>query len=230
MPARSFKPFVFGVATGLTAMALLGRGQGRRNRALVRDKARHYARVLPRRFRRWERGVEGQARGAMHAVDHALGGAGRLGPDHDQYIKERVQSELGHVPGLPLSALNFDAADGIVRVRGVVRDAAVAQRILDAAAEVDGVREVISLLHTADGTPVGTYAGEPDVYGGEPRAAVYADAVRLALLDAFPGLTDADIIASDGHAGRLAAIVQAKTGRDADEVRHILDAIVLAAV
>jgi hypothetical protein len=185
---------------------------------------------MPRASRRRARRVGGALRGLAHGIaTHAPWYAAPPPPDDDQFIKQRVESVLGRYPNLPLDHVVFDAVDGFVRVRGEVPDEGCAEEILARVAAVPGVRAAFSLMHSPDGVPVGGVAGDAAAIPDEPRAAVYAQAVRRSLFERWPALTDADILASDGHVGRLAERISSRTGQQPAEVRPVLDAILQAA-
>ncbi len=224
MPAR-LKQMAILAAAGAALMYLLDpRGGRQRRRALARS-TRAGARA---------------ARGGAHALaGHGRGWAAHVDgwfrppppePERDQFIKDRVQSALGHRRDLPLHALSFDAADGVVHIRGTVASDAEARDVVAAVAGVRGVRAAISLMRLPDGTPADGVQGDAHPYGDGPRAALFAGAVRKALFSRWPELTDADILDSDGHPERLAAIIAQRTGHPVEEVRPVLDAIVAAAV
>jgi hypothetical protein len=222
---------LLGVLIGVTATLLLDPRLGVRRRALLRDKARRYGRIGPRRLRGSARSARGPLRGAMHAVARqAPWREEPAPPDQDEYVKHRVETELGRHRDLRVRDINFDAADGVVRVRGTVPDEETARRIVRAAAAVDGVRAVASLLHTVEGTPIACEAGDTDLLHGRPRAATQGESVRRRLMERWPVLTDADIHASAGHPDRLAGIICSRTGQEERDVRAILDDILLAAV
>ncbi len=221
---------LLGAGLGAAGMLLLDPRLGRRRRALLHDKAGHYARVMVRNFRRGVRSVPGPVRGAIHeAAERAPWHTEPEPPDRDQFIKERVESVLGRDPDIPAGRINIDAADAVVQVRGTVPDAETAERIVRRVAAVDGVRAVRSLMHTPDGTPVGGEAGDRDAIHGRPRAAVQAEDLRRRLREQWPGLTDADILASDGHLGRLTELICSRTGEPEERVRPALDRILLPA-
>jgi uncharacterized protein YjbJ (UPF0337 family) len=224
-------PLLLAAGAGATAALLLDPQAGARRRALVRDKLRHYGRVLPASARRGGRMVAGPARGALHRVARRVPWRETTPPpDQDQFIKQRVESELGHETDLPLGALNFDAADGVVRVRGTVPDEETARRIVRRTAAVEGVRAVVSLMRTPDGTVVGGMAGDTRLVTGRPRAAIQGEAVARRLKERWPGLTDADILATEGHTDRLVDLICTRTGEPAERVRPAVDAILLAEV
>ena len=213
-------------ALGAAAAILLDPQSGGRRRALVRDKLRHYVAVFPRRLGGDLDLAGGHMKGAIYHVFHPLAGCqAELVDDVD--LKHRVESELGRDEHLPLSALNFDAIDGIVRVRGTVAEASTARQIVEETAGVDGARAVISLMRLPDGTPAGGMAGDIELIDAGPRAAVHGEAVRQAILDRWPSMNDAAILASDGHLGKLSAQISERTGEPKDAVRVDLEEILI---
>src|SRR5262245_53447346 len=109
------RTFLTGALIGATAVYLWDPRSGARRRAVSRDKAGKYARDA----RRWVRGrarvTSDHARGITHELaKHAPGYTPSPTPDMDTFIKQRVESELGHATHLPLSLVNFDAVEGIV--------------------------------------------------------------------------------------------------------------------
>lgn len=231
MRRSSVLTILLSALVGAAVAFMLDPRLGARRRALMRDKLRHYSRVVPRQVRRMARQVPGRVQRVQHAlVQRAPWYEPSPPPDGDEYVKHRVETELGRQTDLPLAGILFDAADGIVHIRGTVADAATAERIVQRTAAVPGVRAVVSLLHTPDGTRVGGVAGDRTLVDGRPRAAVQAEAVRNRLKQRWPQLTDADILASDGHIGRLTELIRAHTGEDERAVRAELDSILLAAV
>lgn len=220
--------FAAGALAGCAAGLLFDPRSGTRRRAVVRDKLGKYGRQTARTVRGRVRASAGPIQGAMHEVArHAPGYAPESPPDMDMYIKQRVESALGHESHLPLHAVNFDAAGGVVRVRGTVPDAICAEEIVARTAEVDGVRAVLSLMHTPDGTPVGGSAGDLTLIAGEPLGVVHTREVRDQLLARWPALDDALILASEGHIGRLVELIGERTGAPEAEVRAELDQILV---
>jgi hypothetical protein len=218
---------LLGMAAGAAAAFFLDPQTGRRHRALARDKARRYARRMPGATARAARRLTGPTRGIARAMARRMPGyVAPAVPDRDQFIKERVQSELGHVPGLPLDALNFDAIDGVVRVRGTVPDVATAHEILEQVIKVEGVRAAESRMFTPDGAPIGSTVGDVQVVTGAPRAAIYGEALRRSLIERWPVLMDDDIEASGGHIGRLVTTISERSGEPERDVRAALDAMV----
>lgn len=218
-------------AIGAAAAELLDPSIGRRRRALLRDQLRHFRRIAPRRARGMVRSTTGPLQGALHAMErHAPGYQAAAPPDLDQFITSKVETRLGRLTELPLDGVNFEAVDGIVRIRGTAPDSRTAIRIVMEAAEVDGVRAVKSLMHTPDGVPVGGEAGDLELLHGQPRAAVHGEAVRRRLMEQWPALTDADILASNGHIETLVTLICTRTGEAAGQVRPAVEQTLLAAV
>lgn len=229
MGQATLRTFLLGALIGATTALLLDPRSGARRRALTRDKAGKYTRITGRWVRGRTRVTGGHVQGMMHDLaKRAPGYAPPSPPDTDTFIKQRVESELGHATHLPLHLVNFDAADGIVRIRGTVPDASSAEEIVARSAAVEGVRAVVSLMRTADGAAVGGTAGDPAALA-EPAGMVHSQALRDQLLTRWPMLSNADILASDGHIERLAETVAARTGQPPAEVRAELDHMFLAA-
>ena len=215
-------------ATG-AAVAFMGDPlSGARRRALLRGKLVHYRIAIPRRLARRARGIAGQAQGLVHdVVERTPWETPRPRPDDHVFLVHAVETELGREPDLPLDAINFDAADGIVHVRGTVASDEIAKRIVQRAAEVEGVRAVISLMRAPDGAHVGGSAGDQAAITAGPRALLQGEAVRRALLQHWPSLTDDDILASEGHLEELEQRICVHTSQPEREVRTALEEILL---
>lgn len=221
---------LLGALAGAALTYVLDPQQGRRRRALVRDKALHYARRSGVLAGRAARNLSGRARGLLHLIEKRMPWyEPEPVPEDDQFIKDRVQSRLGRERDLPLHAVNFDCTDGIVRIRGTVPDAESARRLVERTAAVDGVRAAVSLMRLPDGTPVGGIAGNVDAVLGQPRAKFYGEDVERKMKEHWPTLTDADILASEGHIDRMVQIIHQRTGQPEEEIRSVLDSILLAA-
>ena len=175
------------------------------------------------------RAAAGPARGAASKLArHVPGYEPAPPPDTNTFIKQRVESALGHFPELALNDVVLDAADGVVSVRGLVPDDEAAEAILQRVGEVEGVRAAISFMRTADGTPAGTYAGDVEVIATMP-AVLKSNELRRRLMECWPSLTDDDIVASNGHIEPLVEAISRHSGQPAVEVRAALDEMLLAA-
>jgi hypothetical protein len=214
---------------GAGVALILDPRSGARRRGLMRDKARHYARIGSAQLRRRARQLPGPIRGLVHALMlrspwHEID----TPPDQDEYIKHRVESALGRQRGLSLSGLNFDAADGVVRVRGTIPDDETAERIVRKVMSVNGVRAVFTYLRTPDSRPIQTAEGDPAILN-QPRAVTQTEHIREQLMNRWPALNDDDILDSHGHLGRLTGLICTKTAQPEDEVRRTLDMILTQA-
>lgn len=69
------------------------------------------------------------------------------GETNDPTLVARVESELFRDQALPKGKLNIDAANGVVTLRGTLDDDALADDILERTRAVEGVEQVVDLLH-----------------------------------------------------------------------------------
>lgn len=229
MRGPRFRSLVCGALVGAAAALLLDPRAGARRRALTRDKMAHYARVLGRVTLRRARMVPGPIRGRLHAIGRATPWREPVNGYDAEALKHRVESTLGRDFNLPLNTVNFDVVDSTVRIRGTVADEATAERILKKAASVEGVRGVQSLLHTPDGRHVGAEMGDAR-HSERPRAALQAESVRRKLLERWPAINDADILACQGHIDRLAQLITSRTDERQGDVRAALDEMLMSAL
>jgi osmotically-inducible protein OsmY len=139
---------LFGAAIGAAAAWFLDPNDGTRRRNVVRDKTMKYA----------QRGREEAARKATYAgtavkgkVTSAAPGTGREPAEerlNDPALKAKVESEIFRDPEVPKGRVSVSVEEGVVSLRGELEDQATIDALRDAAAKVDGVRGVESLLHT----------------------------------------------------------------------------------
>jgi osmotically-inducible protein OsmY len=137
-----------GAAIGAAAAWFLDPNDGTRRRNVVRDKTMKYVR----------RGAGEASRKATYAGGMLKGKATAAAPGtsrepaaerlNDPALKAKVESEIFRDPGAPKGKVSVSVEDGIAYLRGEVEDAATIDGLREAAAKVDGVRGVESLLHT----------------------------------------------------------------------------------
>ncbi len=137
-----------GGACGFLLSSLL-----RRRHRIVRSgrRARAFARASARRARRRAHRVRGRARGMRHGAASRAAHAvplHRADPPDDVTLSQRVRSNVLRRSGLSHGALNIDAHDGVVTLRGALPDPALAHRIETIAADIEGVRSVRNLIRT----------------------------------------------------------------------------------
>jgi osmotically-inducible protein OsmY len=136
-------------AVGAGIEYLLDPADGKRRRKTLRDQALARVRHLVRRGGQQARYAQGKAQGAVH---EAMAGspsasASSRTVDDDQTLADRVRSEIYRRPDAPKGSVNVTAVDGIVHLRGEVRDAAEIERLVEDARGVRGVRTVENMLH-----------------------------------------------------------------------------------
>jgi osmotically-inducible protein OsmY len=140
---------LLGAAIGAAAAWFLDPNEGTRRRHLVRDKTTKYAR----------RGKEEAARKATYAGETVKGKATAVAPGtgrepaserlNDPALRAKVESEIFRDPDAPKGQVSVNVEDGVVYLRGELDDEAKIEGLREAAARVEGVRGVESLLHTS---------------------------------------------------------------------------------
>jgi osmotically-inducible protein OsmY len=137
---------LIGAAIGAAAAWFLDPNDGTRRRNVVRDKTTKYAR----------RGKEEAARKATYAGETVKGKATAVAPGterepagerlNDPALKAKVESEIFRDPDSPKGQVSVNVEDGVVYLRGELDDEAKIEGLREAAARVEGVRGVESLL------------------------------------------------------------------------------------
>ena len=120
---------LIGAAIGAAAAWFLDPNDGTRRRNVVRDKAMK---------------VKGKATAAAPGI-----GRGPVGERlNDPGLKAKVESEIFRDPDSPKGQVSVNVEDGVVYLRGELDDEAKVEGLREAAARVEGVRGVESLLQT----------------------------------------------------------------------------------
>ena len=138
---------LLGGTIGAAAMLLFDPARGRARRARLVDQTAATARRTWHTVTRQGRMLASTATGKLAAIRAA--GADRAEADrpNDPTLTDRVESELLRDPKMPKGAININAQQGIVVLRGEVPSAAVRSRLEKRAGEVRGVWYVENLLH-----------------------------------------------------------------------------------
>jgi hypothetical protein len=129
---------------------------GRRRRAMVRDRVSHAAHTagrVPSRLERRGRFARGVARGVVHGTKALFGADGHRGVVDEEMLVARVRSEVFRDLAVPAGAVNIDAYEGCVTLRGQLSSESEIRRLVSAAKGIDGVRSVRSYLHLPDELP-----------------------------------------------------------------------------
>jgi BON domain len=130
-------------AAGAGVAYLFDRDRGRARRARLRDQARAKLRREVRDLERHARHERGRVEGLVHRATHRH----PTPPENDHVIVDKIRSEvLGRMPDVA-HHISVDAAKGVVTLRGQLDDREAIARLEGAVRRVDGVREVVNLLH-----------------------------------------------------------------------------------
>jgi osmotically-inducible protein OsmY len=142
---RINRTMLTGLGLGVGLMYFLDPERGRRRRALIRDKVAHAAHAgndaigaFGRDISHRLAGVRARASGAFHG-----------GPVDDSVLVERVRSRMGRVVSHP-QAIEVDAADGCVRLRGSILQSEL-PGLMQTIARVRGVRSIDNNLRGLNG-------------------------------------------------------------------------------
>jgi osmotically-inducible protein OsmY len=145
------------LAAALTLFALgalahrfvLDRQNARRRRHLAREKASAKVRRRARGTAKRARYYEGVAEGVAHKAAHAVPGTNRHREALDDVsLAQKVESEAFRHAGVSKAHVSVNAEAGIVYLRGRLENDDEIHALVKAAAAVDGVDRVESLLHT----------------------------------------------------------------------------------
>jgi osmotically-inducible protein OsmY len=136
-----------GAAAGFAAAWFLDSNDGARRRNVARDKALKYLRQGKEEAVRTAGAAAGPVKGAAAKVTP---GSGR--PDagerlNDPALQAKVESEIFRATGAPKDRVSVNVEEGVVYLRGELPEREAIDRLREAAAKVDGVRGVESLLH-----------------------------------------------------------------------------------
>ena len=138
-----------GLGIGAGLMFFLDPVQGRRRRALVRDKFIHAGHLTADVAEATRRDISNRATGVAARLRRS--GEGYV---DDRVLTERVRAQLGRIASHP-GAIDVNASDGVVILRGPIFQAEV-DAVCRAVSGVPGVQDVINQLepHTdADTVP-----------------------------------------------------------------------------
>ena len=160
-PRLGVPMLIVGAGLGALAMFALDPQQGRRRRALVRDRLAHVKNVMtrdvPGRVEKRGRFFRGVARGIVHETADALPFNGHPIVDNETLVA-RVRSEVLRDERIKAGEIHVDAYEGCVTLRGQLEHPDDIRRLVRDAAQVEGVREVRNFLHLP-GTPPPNKAG-----------------------------------------------------------------------
>ena len=128
---------------------------GRRRRAQLAQGVPAFLRRRTREAGQVARATAAEAYGLKQKATHL-----REEPKedlNDQTIESKVQTELFRDPDVPKGQINVNVQDGVVQLRGEVPRPELIDDLVEKARQVQGVRDVESLLHLP-GTPAPTHS------------------------------------------------------------------------
>lgn len=145
-------PFALAALAGGALVFFLDPEQGRRRRALLRDRAYGLSRDAGRALERATRLAGSQAYGVTQKLTHPRSGA-EFAPADDGVLVDRVMSAAfrGLDPDLK-GRLNVNAVGGVIFLRGEIEHPEEIERIEQRVRRIRGVKDVENLLHLP-GTP-----------------------------------------------------------------------------
>jgi osmotically-inducible protein OsmY len=138
-----------GIAAGALGIYLLDPDQGRRRRAVLRDRLAGMTRRGTRDVGRVTRYAGSTTAATPAKVAHLV-----REPEtpSDVALTDRVESELFRDPRIPKGDLNIDSVGGVVMIRGEVERPELINEIEERVRRISGVLEVRNLMHLP-GTP-----------------------------------------------------------------------------
>ena len=146
---RGLRKFVFGSVVGTLGALFLDPQQGRRRRKELVDRTGALFRRTGDRAERAGRGVGARVYGMSQQVQH-------LKEEPKEYddvtLARKVESEIFRDADAPKGQVDVNVQDGVVQLRGEVRNPEQLSDLVEKARKVQGVRDVESLLHLP-GTP-----------------------------------------------------------------------------
>jgi osmotically-inducible protein OsmY len=118
---------------------------GRRRRALARDRGAAFVRRGVRRVGRAERHAEAELYGLSQKAQH-LREEPKEKPD-DATLTQKVETEIFRDPSVPKGQINVNAEKGTVVLRGEVGSPELIRDLEERTRKVQGVEDVENLLH-----------------------------------------------------------------------------------
>src|SRR5919201_3025313 len=145
--------FAFGTALGALLAYFFDPQNGKRRRNMAADRTAGFFRQRARETARAGRGVAADAYGVKQKVQHL-----REEPKDfdDATLADKVRSEVFRPADAPKGDVNVSVENGVVQLRGEVKEAELIDDLVDRTRKVQGVRDVENLLHLP-GTPAPTH-------------------------------------------------------------------------
>jgi BON domain len=142
--------FAITAALGAALAYFFDPQNGRRRRALARDRGGAFVRRGVRRIERTERHAEAELYGLSQKAQH-LHEEPKEKPD-DATLAQKVETEIFRDPAVPKGQININAEKGTVVLRGEVGSTELIRDLEERTRKIQGVEDVENLLHVP-GTP-----------------------------------------------------------------------------
>jgi osmotically-inducible protein OsmY len=143
----SKKSVVAAGAAGLAGAFFLDPESGKRRRHIARDRALALIRQGTETTRRQAEYRKGQVEGKFEAAKS------QVSPEkpaaNDQALAERVKSEIFQPADAPKGSVNVNVENGVVYLRGEVKDRDQIKKLVKQAGSVDGVAGVENLISSS---------------------------------------------------------------------------------
>ncbi|MBA2384360.1 MAG: BON domain-containing protein [Actinobacteria bacterium] len=136
--------FGLGAMLGGVLAWFLDPSNGRRRRAVTRDRALAAVRRTGRRTERLGRHVASDAYGVKQKVTHLQEEPREY---DDATLKSKVETELFRPADVPKGQIDVNAQNGVIQLRGEVDSPELIDELVERARKIQGVKEVESLLH-----------------------------------------------------------------------------------
>lgn len=149
--SRSRASLIAAAGSGAALAYLADPQQGRRRRHVARDRTLALVRRGKRRAVRRADYAAGVLAGAAHEAAGAIAGRSAAQPD-DVTLSRQVEGAISRAAHASKGHVNVNAENAVVYLRGELHDEDEIRDVVAAAARVQGVQRVESLLHTP-GTP-----------------------------------------------------------------------------
>jgi osmotically-inducible protein OsmY len=138
------RDFLFGAAAGAAAAYFLDPDNGTRRQHLLRDRTMAAGRGVASEAERKASYAGGVAEGV---VAKATPGTGESGEElNDPALARKVESEIFRPADAPKDKVDVNVEDHIVYLRGHLDSGDQAKELVEAARNVEGVRDVESLI------------------------------------------------------------------------------------
>jgi osmotically-inducible protein OsmY len=138
---------ILGAAAGFAAAWFLDPDQGTRRRNQARDQALSFARGKKDAAVGQAKSAAEQAKGAATSASPVGGREDAEERLNDPALQAKIESEAFRGADVPAEKVSVNVEDGVAYLRGELDDQDAANRLVEAVREVDGVRDVQSLLH-----------------------------------------------------------------------------------